>query len=36
VRYSRDAALAPEKRVERLYADLCQALLGANEFVYLD
>ena len=24
------------ERTQRVYADLCQALLGANEFIYLD
>ena len=32
----RHANLPDEDRVLRTYANLCQALLGANEFVYLD
>ena len=32
----RHAGLSGEDRALRIYSNLCQALLGANEFVYLD
>ena len=33
---TRYPALSAEKLTERVYADFCQVLLSANEFVYVD
>jgi hypothetical protein len=36
LRYATQPGAKPEAALESAYADLCQALLAANEFVYLD